>query len=270
MFSVIIISIVILFLSRIILDQFENNVEKKSISFLTVQQIIDYIQRDKDGYINSLNTLDLIARKSSSSMEYIKRVCEDMKGEDHIDPYLQRRIEICCMKAQEYFQKTSSTSKYYDTNIDNIQWNIAVFSTIFYEDGIPHTREKTIFLHKNHIEKLSNAELTSLLIHEKIHIYQRYHQDTDKIYDMGFRKMSKRDGDMFNRSNPDLDKYIYMDVVNSKIMCKRYKSIYPKNIKDVIEPSDNNNVHRYEHPYEYIAYQVEKEYETDYIRRSKN
>jgi len=45
-----------------------------------------------------------------------------------------------------------------------------------YEQGLPHTRENIILLSKN-VLKYDELDLTSTLIHEKIHIYQRYNPE---------------------------------------------------------------------------------------------
>ena len=275
MFYIILFAIVLLFVSRIVLDQIENNTfqddfTNQPVIFLDSNKFIDFIQKDQDGYIQSLSTFDLIARKVGSAKEYIEKICKDTKNNNEpISFSLKKKIELCCKRADGFFTKTAIVSKFYNKNIEDIPWNIAVFKTQFYEEGIPHTRMKTIFLQQNYIEKLSKTQLTSLLIHEKVHIFQRYHQDPDIIYDLGFRRISKKNADMFVRSNPDLDDYVYIDILDYKTMVKKYTSIYPKSINDVIEPLKNNMIHKYEHPYEYIAYQVEKEYETDHLRRSK-
>ena len=103
----------------------------------------------------------------------------------------------------------------------------------FVENGLPHTREDCIVLPKSEIEKLINyqknvnerfdmVDIGGLLIHEKIHIFQRYNPNFfNYLYTniWPFKKARK----IFNlpkqenqRSNPDAleQKWVYKDKNN--------------------------------------------------------
>ena len=81
-------------------------------------------------------------------------------------------------------------------------------SGIVYEMGLPHTRSDIIFMTPG---ELNGRNLAKLLVHEKIHVYQRVYKrrfqnalKTNGYEIVGMRKERK---DL--HSNPDLDEYIW-------------------------------------------------------------
>lgn len=248
-------------------DKDKNENKNTIIHFLDIQEIIKFIKDDEDKYIRRLKYLDLVARKCLSPESYKNKIVSALIKE-HIDGIhifvnipLQKRVKNACNNAQQFFKIHHKQTKLYTHHILDIPWKIALVSTDLYEEGIPHTRRSVIFLCINRIKNMNDKELTSLLIHEKVHIFQRNYPDVDMIFDLGFRKITSRDSDMFIRSNPDLDDYVYMDINNGKILVRKYRSLTPKGISDVYQSTQRNRLHDYEHPYEYIAYKIEKEYE---------
>ncbi len=125
-----------------------------------------------------------------------------------------------------------------------------------YEYGLPHTRNNIIILPINILSSFNR--LTKTLIHEKIHVYQKmYPDDINKYLDKnGYIKYKNRNEFNNLRANPDLDNYIYMNS-NKQIMKAEYID-NPYTINDVIiEPI---NDYKYEHPLEYMAYNIENLY----------
>jgi hypothetical protein len=157
------------------------------------------------------------------------------------------------------------------------------------EQGLPHTRENIILLSKN-VLKYDELNLTNTLIHEKIHIYQRYNPDIfDKIIkDMGLIELDKKSFKYakYIRSNPDTNNKLYyyaknnnntMDFFNKmmnaggdskikdydddKVMVCLYRNDKPNGISDVKQKDFAE-----EHPYEKIAYEIAE----NFYKNNKN
>jgi hypothetical protein len=133
-----------------------------------------------------------------------------------------------------------------------------------YEEGLPHTRDNIIFVSKN-VLKYDELNLTNTLIHEKIHIYQRYNSNIfDKIIkDMRLLEIDKKayKSAKYIRSNPDTNNKIYYAAANAamvsdaNVMVCLYRNDNPNSINDVIHKN-----YSMEHPYEKIAYEIAENY----------
>lgn len=135
------------------------------------------------------------------------------------------------------------------------------------ENNFPHTHYDTIFLYKPNYFKLSAYSRVTLLIHEKIHIYQRmypipYHNILFKHYNLRVDSMIHRHKDFKRvRINPDTNVLIYKDIDDSYVL-----PIYNKNasrLRDVENRTYYGNnprktkyriIGKEEHPNEAIAY----------------
>jgi len=131
-------------------------------------------------------------------------------------------------------------------------WKFALIGDV-YEEGFPHTRADIIFISPK-IINYNETDLTTILIHESIHIYQRYNKEEMNKYlrKKGYTVSRRRDSEKFIRANPDLDEYIYRDK-NGEELLYLYKSSMPTGINDII-PSKN------EHPFEIMAYEISEQY----------
>ena len=114
--------------------------------------------------------------------------------------------------------------------IASIPWVFALTKENEYEDGLPHTRTNIIFLSTN-VDQ-TPLKLVSILIHEKIHIYQRlYPEETMNFLAVhGYYRWKQRFGVPRIRSNPDLDPWIYFNPVSKQPMIAYYTSDTPNNI----------------------------------------
>ena len=100
----------------------------------------------------------------------------------------------------------------------------------------------------------TDDNLTKILIHESIHIYQRYNitEINNYLKENNYTVSRRRDSEPLIRANPDLDEYIYKDK-DGEEMIYIYKSSMPKGINDII-PNKN------EHPFEKMAYEISEDY----------
>lgn len=254
-----------------------------SVHILPKKEAALFLLEDKDKYIQSMSTSDLFARKVTCQEAYrlfgYESVLEANESQLSI-------LQKACKLADDFFASYISSSKttegpkqldtikgisYFDTEkAKSIPWNIILVKEAF-EQGLPHTRENYIILHPSLLERPLD-ELISTLIHEKVHLYQRKYRKektfiksenredylTDyMVSKMGFEKIKRRDEVSCDiRTNPDIDEWIYNNPKTKKEMYLCYRSSKPTGIEDVIGESKE------EHPYEYIAYEIGKLYET--------
>jgi predicted metallopeptidase len=234
-----------------------------------------FLEYDDDAYVANLSSIDLYARKAITNSEYINFI----KNSAASFTYSDREILDKCTKiADELLRKVKidsiskeknlNYSKYINyKDIATIKWVISKTSAedsedkIYrYEEGLPHTRKNIIFL-STKVLNYSEDELIKILIHEKIHIYQRYNEKLFKniINNMGYTEVSINDISTntlkYIRANPDLDKKIYKNINDGNLMLCLYSSDRPNGINDVLIKDYSS-----EHPYEKIAYEI-----SDYI-----
>lgn len=187
------------------------------IKFLSAQETNDFLKKDPDGFVASLNRWDLFARHVKTNQEYIDLISQS--GKDWTE---DEKIMIEALVHEV------------DPSFD---WIIARTDTR-YELGFPHTRTSDVIF-------LSDLPSKSTLKHEKLHLEEKRGK-----YDfeaMGFQKIGLRKDIYRLRSNPDLDKYVWKDQ-NGRVYVARYTSDRPLSIMDIDVDS------KYEHPFEWLAY----------------
>ena len=264
----IIIDIIIIILIFIIIYQLIKCFKRKkiehlqnNINFLKKENVIDFLKKDNDNYINNFTIYDLKARKVNTKNEYITKITNCIKN------FNKNQINIikeACIKADIFFNNYNDLLK--GKEIAKLNWNFALsyYNNYEYEEGMPHTRNNIIFLSDKIIPNEINSNFVNTLIHEKIHIYQRYNPEIIEtiINKLNFKKVNYL-LDKKIRSHPDLNKNTYIDNNNKKFGCY-YKTENPKSIQDV--NCLNNNV-IYEHQYEYIAYIIANKYNEDTLNK---
>ena len=224
----------------------ENYIDYTSNVYLSREETANIIKNDSDNYIKNLTKYDLYARDVATPEEYIYKI-----------------IDSCLNFSENQVIKLNNCSKIARKFFDNKYiWKFALIDEV-YEEGFPHTRMDIIFLSPKVIT-YTDDNLTRILIHESIHIYQRYNKSEINKYlsDNGYIISRKRDSEPLIRANPDLDEYIYKDK-NGEEMINKYKSSTPTGINDII-PSKN------EHPFETMAYEISEEYGKFKISKYKN
>ena len=247
---------------------FENGKNDKHLNYMSYEETVRFLESDEDRYVAKLSPIDLYARKVSSKEEYINII----KGEaTHFNKGDKLILDKCTKKADELLRNININTISSESNLDyskylnykdiaNIKWVLAITRNdngSKYEDGLSHTRKHIIFLSQD-VLNYSEDEIIKLLIHEKIHIYQRYNEALFKtiIYNMGYAESTdgqeiSNDKLRYVRSNPDVNNKIYKSIHTGELMICLYTSDKPKNINDII-------IEKYsmEHPYEKIAYEI--------------
>jgi hypothetical protein len=246
-------------------NDIKKNTEKyeniDNIYFMTYKETADFLTKDNDMYVRNMSDLDLQARKVKTYTQYINNI------EDTAISFTEEEKELlirCAKNADIYLRKETFKELNYaeymnGNNIADIKWIFANtyanhFNNILKEneESLPHTRENIILLSKN-VLKYDELTLTNTLIHEKIHIYQRYNPI---IFDKIIKKMGLKELDKstykyakYIRSNPDTNNKIYYN--GDDIMVCLYRNDRPNSINDVV-----HNNYATEHPYEKIAYEI--------------
>jgi hypothetical protein len=222
--------------------------EAAHIYFMTYKETANFFAKDRDRYVRNLSDLDLHARGVKTHVEYMNNI-EDTAISFTDDE--KELLERCAKDADKYLRnerfKDVDYGKHLDGNdIADIKWIFANTYTNYhldtikeYEQGLPHTRENVILLSKN-VLKNDALNLTNTLLHEKIHIYQRYNP---KIFDTIIKEMGLKELDRkhfkqakYIRSNPDTNNklYYYPTVKNGS-------SGSGSSILDIITGSDNSD-----------------------------
>lgn len=285
------------------------------IRFMTYKDTANFLAKDNDGYVRNLTELDLLARNVKTHIDYLNNIDDTTVSftEDE-----KRLLVKCANNADKYLRDEKFAGIKYGKHLDGkeiagIKW---VFANTYanyskdvikeYEQGLPHTRENIILLSKN-VLKYDELDLTSTLIHEKIHIYQRYNPELfDKIIkEMGLKELDKKSfrHAKYIRSNPDTNNKLYYypktaataatdtgtttataaarDIWNSMTGAASAASDTKDYDEDKVmvclyrndKPNSINDVkHKKfteEHPYEKIAYEVAENYNNKNNNKNK-
>jgi hypothetical protein len=169
------------------------------------------------------------------------------------EEYIYKIIEGCLNFSETQIIKLNNCSKIARNFFDNKYiWKFALIDEV-YEEGFPHTRMDIIFLSPKVIN-YTDDNLIRILIHESIHIYQRYNitEINNYLKENNYTVSRRRDSEPLIRANPDLDEYIYKDKDGIEMIYK-YKSSMPQGINDIV-PNKN------EHPFEKMAYEISEDY----------
>lgn len=156
--------------------------------------------------------------------------------------YEKEIIKKAVYKAEKKLNNLNYTG-FYPKKLKNVPWIFGFSDSDKYEFGLPHTQGNVIILNRNNIYL---SKLVTLLIHERIHIYQKlYPADIEEfVRYYNFQKISKKTN--VDRVNPDTDNFIY----------KRFNEIYECKILPSNQTIYTKNNSMYEHPYEYMAYMI--------------
>ena len=226
----------------------------ENIIFLTNSETQELLNRDADHYYQSFNKTDLKLRKSKSLAEYLEKISDSASegGEEN-----KEKIVDCIGRINKKLQPGMKEGVDMRKFVE-MEWRIGFTGNTFYENGLPHTRTNVIILNNQDIEKKSITDLCRLLIHEKVHVYQKtYKKEFSKYVDQHFEiagEKKKQPEDV--PANPDTDKFIYKRKNTGEILQGRYRE-KPKHFRDIAFTDDD---HTKEHPNEYVAYALENLY----------
>lgn len=254
--------------NSLIYDDVDNH-----IYYMNKDETMMFLEYDEDKYVSNLSTVDLYARKVLSKEEYIYIIKNSATSftnndKDILNKCIERADEL--LRSVKIYNISKENNLSYTKNFNfndlaNIKWVLSLTSSENsdnnliggYEEGLPHTRKNLIFL-SNKVLNYPEDELIKILIHEKIHIYQRNNEELFKIIveNMGYTEVSNITEISYNtikhiRSNPDVNRKIYKNQNTGKFMLCLYNNDKPNGINDV-----DLKDYSLEHPYEKIAYEI--------------
>jgi hypothetical protein len=214
---------------------------KKNIKiiFNSALETRNFILNDTDNYIKNMSKADLIARNVSN---YLLMAANDA-------------LSFSIMEKQKILYMMKNVNKMLIKL--GLKINLVKFSKVggVYESGYPHTRYNIIFLSPSFFTSVNSI---NVLKHECIHIYQRYNpSNTEKYLNMhGYKKIGNFKSlypkkYMLRRSNSDIDDNIWQDA-NGQLMFPIFSSNNPQSLSDL------HCDKKMEHPYEWMAYHLEK------------
>jgi hypothetical protein len=220
-----------------------NKIKTPHVYLVPQEHVRNLIGKDIDNYASGMTYYDMYARQCKNFSEVINKSLLDFYLENTTLEQCFKRCLACIGEANKRLENLS-------LNFNAIDWHLCFFKGINYEDGLAHTRFNIIFLPASKILTISDEQLTRLLVHEKIHVMQKFLPFDSFI--TNFMKNFSVVGhryyvDKFIRCNPDLDDFVYKND-KGEIMKFVYASDRPSSLFDIVKKS------QYEHPYEEMAY----------------
>ena len=221
-----------------------------NIKFLTAKETFNFITADNDGYLAGFSQADYIARACPAGLQQYLRSIMPITPSGCI----QNRIKKLCNLINNKLVKDGLT-------IFGTDWNFAFTYQDRYESGYSHTRADIIFLSTSALN-ITNHQLIKILLHEKIHVYQRkwYKYILNSLLNKGYTIIGERNPkSSLNRSNPDLDNNLWSSPLIGPMYCV-YNSNNPKDMTDVTATSGTQDN---EHPFELMAYEISEAFRLD-------
>jgi hypothetical protein len=186
--------------------------------FLSRAQTQNFLDADVDGFIARLSPWDLEARHVRTNREYLEKSIQSAGTFTDSERAILRRE---ARRADEFLK---------GTRYDGVPWRFAKAS---YEEGLPHTRGRIIFL--------PGSVDASTLVHERVHVIQKL---KGPQVPLGYSLTELHYKNL--RANPDTDGRVW--TLNGQLADAYYKTTRPMGIQDVIQHA--------EHPFEAEAYAV--------------
>lgn len=229
----------------------------ENVIFLSDSETQNVLNEDADHYYQTFHKVDLKVRKSKNLEEYLAKIAKSgCEGTEEN----KEKILHCIEKVNKQLQdkrKDTVEGINIGTLLD-LPWKFGFTCDKFYENGLPHTRGDVIILNNLDIERRNMMEMCRLLIHEKVHVYQKsiHKESFEKALEDKYEKTDKLRDKKNSPANPDIDSHIYRKKDDGTIMDSAYVNT-PKHFRDVTFPNDD---HTLEHPFETTAYHLENLY----------
>lgn len=214
--------------------------------FLTGYQASRFVLADPDRYHANMSKEDLVARNFGVPIDRkgytrtVAEVCTDFTPEE------RRTLMVAARNADARIRKIPGPPEINRNKLVEIPWIFAKTHGNKCENGFPHTRSDFIFVTP---DVIASPRLTNVLIHEKIHLYQRNNPAAVRnlARRMGYVPWRRKEQTDRLRSNPDEDEWIYK-TRDGRVASLSYASDRPMSLLDVKGLA---------HPYEVQAYALE-------------
>ena len=153
----------------------------------------------ESNYFNRMSKYDLLARNATSVESYKKLYLDSVM---EFDKNEKIKLEKHTSELNAIFQKFKFA------NLLSLPWKFCKLKNDI-EYGWPHTLANIIMLNAN---VLNSNDLLTTLIHEKIHVYQRYFPLQTHILITDYWKLEIKDtlqNTTKLRNNPDINNFVY-------------------------------------------------------------
>ena len=219
------------------------------IYFLTHDQTQHFLLHDSDGYGASLNKVNLHA---AGVINYRDLIDKWSTAASEWKPFEIQKLKDAAQIAD--FHINTQLKDPFKSQMNHIEWQFAKTMHPYFCDGLPLTRSDIIFLTDKVVAQSSLKRLAKILIHEKSHIWSRKFPGEMQgwVERKGYKKLQRVSDDGLQRSNPDIDEWIYLHP-KGNVAGVRYNSATPKDLFDVQFYDQKED-----HPYEIFAQAVEK------------
>lgn len=199
-------------------------------------------------FFNNMSKPDLVARKAPDAQTYQQRYIDALT-----EFTIQEKTLVSTLVSQA--NRMMKPLK----NLHAIPWKFAKLCCHI-EDSYPHTLADTIFLPDAILSSsVSPERLLKVLIHEKVHIYQRKYKLYSqllitKYWHFDILAVNNKENPDFTllRNNPDINSIIYAK--DEKLCLMRYENSEPVDIGNAKISGQCPDNYKYEHPYEAMAY----------------
>jgi hypothetical protein len=224
------------------------------VVFLDPDSVRKALSDDPPRYFSSLTETDKRIRgdgghdKSSYLHFYL----------EHIVPFEQKDM----VALQRYIEEIDKITRSFKRLHYSVPWKLAKVCCNI-ENGFPHTHKDIIVLGENFLR--NSVELCmEVLIHEKIHVYQRMYPLYTNTLVHNYWKYNLHDmleRYMDARQNPDLNGIVYSR--GRQHGCYMRYTQHPTSLNDAYISTTTRekspcNTEAYEHPLERMAYEVSK------------
>uniref|UniRef100_A0A6C0CMP6 Uncharacterized protein n=1 Tax=viral metagenome TaxID=1070528 RepID=A0A6C0CMP6_9ZZZZ len=226
------------------------------VQFLIDSQTQEILNNDTDHYYQTFHKTDFKVRKSKNLKDYLAKISKS--GCDGTEEN-KEKILACIKKIETKLQNSRNdvAEGVHIGKMLDLKWIIGFTCDKYYENGLPHTRGDVILLNNKDLQRRNIDETCKLLIHEKVHVYQKtYSEDFSQSIQESFERVDSSKVSKSIPANPDTDNYIYKRKDDGKWLKSKYNK-NPKHFRDIQFPDGD---HTLEHPYESVAYSLENLY----------
>jgi hypothetical protein len=229
-----------------------------NIQILSKNELLNILLSDDDGYYKTFNDTDFKVRNSINIQHYKENIKYSVCSPNNkVIKKLYKAISKSDLKINNLCKNYNYNYHGIDLNkLKNIKWKIGIICNKKYENGLPHTRNDTIIISTSQIMNSNLNDLSTTLVHEKVHLFQKKFKNETQRYLKNKQyiiidKINKNDN---IRANPDTDNNIYVDNLN-----RTYKAEYLPDAVDIQDVKLYKNNQTYEHPLEAMAIEISKE-----------
>lgn len=195
-FLMLIFVILVIIIVPCIIGYYISTTRNDSVTFVS-KKYMDYVVQNSP-YFKRMSREDLQVRQANNEQEYISMYISGVKEFTEKEKDMIRTL----ITNVEIFLERYK-------NINSISWKICKMSKDI-ERGFPHTLEDVIVLSDNFFD-LSYEQQMLILVHEKIHIFQRLFpaETNDLVMNIWKFEIKKTNPAVKVRNNPDLNDISY-------------------------------------------------------------